>query len=97
MFRHSKNRHTALRLPGMRFFRMAATISFAIGLEVEVGGHLGEPLVADALDVFLHEAVTLWGSSGPSHNAANRAGSRSTTRSHRRVSSATVVYIGPWL
>ena len=27
MFRRSKNRHTALRLPGMRFFRMAATIS----------------------------------------------------------------------
>jgi hypothetical protein len=27
MFRRSKSRHTALRLPGMRFFRMAATIS----------------------------------------------------------------------
>jgi hypothetical protein len=25
--RRSKNRHTALRLPGMRFFRIAATIS----------------------------------------------------------------------
>jgi len=27
MLRRSKNRHTALRLPGMRFFRIAATIS----------------------------------------------------------------------
>ena len=31
----------------------------AIGLKVEVGGHLGQPLVADALDVFLHEAVVI--------------------------------------
>ena len=29
----------------------------AIGLEVEVGRHLGQPLVADVLDVVLHEAV----------------------------------------
>ena len=29
----------------------------AVGLEVEVGGHLLEPLVADPLHVFLHEAV----------------------------------------
>jgi len=27
MFRRSKNRHTALRLPGLHFLRMAATIS----------------------------------------------------------------------
>ncbi len=29
----------------------------AIGLEVEIGRHLGQPLVADVLDVVLHEAV----------------------------------------
>ncbi len=31
----------------------------AVGLEVEVGGHLGEPLVADMLDVLLHEGVVV--------------------------------------
>jgi hypothetical protein len=30
-----------------------------IGLEVEIGGQFGQPLVADALDVFLHEAVVV--------------------------------------
>jgi hypothetical protein len=30
MLRRSKNRHTALRLPGMRFLRIAATISSSL-------------------------------------------------------------------
>jgi hypothetical protein len=30
MFRRSKNRHTALRLPGIRSFRIVATISFNV-------------------------------------------------------------------
>jgi hypothetical protein len=32
MFRRSKNRHTALRLPGKRFFLVTATISFNVKL-----------------------------------------------------------------
>ena len=31
----------------------------AIGLEIEIGGNLAQPLVADALDVLLHEAVVV--------------------------------------
>jgi len=30
-----------------------------IGLEVEIGRHLGQPLVADVLDIFLHEPVVV--------------------------------------
>src|SRR5436190_22222824 len=31
----------------------------AIGLQIEVGGHFPQPLVADVLDVLLHEAVVV--------------------------------------